>query len=268
MSSLKKIRERLKTAQSLQKVTSAMKLMAGARWRSLHKSAPSVLAYASQALESLEHLDVSLLQTLPSFLDPNTQKPTLWIIATPDRGLCGGFYLPFLRFLKEQSQPQDLIWVFGEKGHSYFKRLKREVRFPPLENSVTLESFALCAQDLFSLIQDQEISSIQVIGPQFINIMRYPLQQKQLYPVVPKEPFYQIIEPNTPSFLQDLLTHYLQSQLYALWSEAKWCEQAARMMAMDQATTNTKTVIQKCKLDYNRLRQEKITKEILEIVGS
>ena len=64
------------------------------------------------------------------------------------------------------------------------------------------------------------------------------------------------------------MTHYLQSQLYALWSEAKWCEQAARMMAMDQATSNTKTVIQKCKLDYNQLRQEKITKEILEIVGS
>ena len=198
-----------------------------------------------------------------------------------DKGLCGGLnvnefrkLIPELRKLQDQGVEADLCLI-GSKAVQFFRRLKVNVVAATTnlgENSDGRISSAR-SRSCWTRYRDGRIDRLFLVYNNFVNTMSQKVDFQQLLPVEPmaaselQQHWDYIYEPDAVDLLDDVLTRYIETQVYRAVVENVACEMAAKMVAMKSATDNAGKLIEELQLEYNKARQASITREISEIVG-
>jgi len=281
MATLRQIRRRIRTIQNTAKITKAMELVAASKMRRAQTRALASRPYA----EKMRWVLADLAETLP-FQDPETVHPLLRrrevqamdiVLITPDRGLCGGLPSNLVRhtasFIVERHLPARLVTV-GRKGRDFFRRTGAELaaEFIGLGDYPSYEDVRPIARVAMEHYIDGLADEVYLIYALFVSTM---LQRPQVFKLLPVEPPVEaatwgvdyIYEPSREAVLAELLPRYVERQVYEAVLEAIASEQSARMVAMRNATDNANDMIRELTLTYNKVRQETITKELLELTG-
>ncbi|MBK9770116.1 MAG: ATP synthase F1 subunit gamma [Candidatus Obscuribacter sp.] len=287
MANLKAIRQRIKSVQSTGKITRAMKMVAAAKVRRAQArvvaSRPFTQAVVRVLRECVAEVAAVDLQDLP-LLHKRPIKKVAIIVLSSDRGLCGGYNTTVFRevlsritALKESGKEVALITV-GLKAVSFFKAVKIEKlkSYSLLPAIPTVEEAKLIARQAEELYTTGQVDAIEIIGTDFISLIRSEVITTQFLPVeLPKgldetgtlRPL-RLFEPSVEAVMADeLLPKYVENVIYQALLEASASELAARMNAMTNASNNARDLISSLTLVYNKARQAAITQELLEIVA-
>ena len=285
MPSLKDLKNRIGSAKSTQKITSAMKMVAAAKLRKAQEQ-----ALASRPYTSLMDKVVSKIasKTSGNSLDLLTgksdNKTQLIVVFSADRGLCGGFNGSITRAVRaevkklEQDGIKVKLLMVGKKsadalnrelGHLFIERIDGNSAKPNYTDAEIL------ANKIISLFENDEFGMCKVIFNKFVSAITQEVTFKSLIPadiqknedeVNDSNSIYEF-EPSEEEILNDLLPRNLATQLFSSQMESTASELAARMTAMDNATRNAGDMIDNLTLQYNRTRQAVITKELIEIIS-
>ena len=284
MASLRDIRRRIRSVESTQKITRAMKLVAAAKLRRAQERVLGARPYAGKMAELLGNL-VSGAETgdgAPHPLLARREGPRRQIvIITADRGLAGAFNSNIVRraveFIRQSQAPEVTLVVVGRKGRDFFRRrgyaIKREMLgfWDKLAYSHASE-----LADAFMLqYLEGEVDEVHLLYNEFRSVAVQRPVRAQLLPIPRTEgegeaaaaPVDYIYEPGPAAILDDLLPRHVRTQVFRALMESLAGEYGARMTAMEAATKNAKEMIGVLTIQYNKARQEKITKELLDIVG-
>ena len=295
MANLKDIRTRIGTVKKTKQITSAMKLVAGAKLKRATDRAVAARPYREQlegvlrrvASAAGEELDEPLLQSRSEV------RRIMVVVLTSDRGLCGGFNNNLLRksvqWLKEHraNGVEPGLRVFGRKGDT----LLRKSNFEMMEKSVVdysnqpkMELVAPLTSQMVSAFVDGEVDEVYLVYNRFVSALTQVPTFERVLPLsvatgeaaegadeAPEmdgdTPLDYRYEPGADELLGALLPLYLQTLVLSAFLETEAGEHAARMTAMDSATRNASDLIDDLSLEYNRARQAAITTEIIEIVS-
>ncbi|MBI4301995.1 MAG: ATP synthase F1 subunit gamma [Chloroflexi bacterium] len=279
MANIRIIRRRIRSVQSVAKITKAMEMMAASRMRRAQLSVIAARPYSEKIYQVLA--DLAAQPQPEDGLHPLLERRPVQKIAvihiTTDRGLCGGLNANVNRrtgsFVLEQSVPVVLVTV-GRKGRDFMARYGRELRaeFTRIGDRPTILDIAPIARVVMDDFTNAFVDQVFLAYSRFITTLTQRPVLEQLLPVEPSTfPRLQnveyLYEPNSPTVLAALLPRFVEMQLYHAILESIASEQSARMVAMRSATDNANSLIQDLTLTYNKARQEMITKELLDIAG-
>ena len=279
MATIRDIRRRIKSVQSTAKVTKAMEMVAASKMRRAQERTIAARPYAEkmqQVLADLAAQHSSDEEIHPLLVQRPVNRIAL-IHITPDRGLCGGLVASVNRsaasFILEQQVPVSAV-VVGRKGRDFLVRSGQEVRaeFTNLGDRPSVVDLQPIAHIVIDDYANGLIDEVHISYTQFINTVN---QRPVLWRLLPIEPaaiepgqnVEYIYEPSPSEVLAQLLPRFVEKELYHVILESIASEQSARMVAMRNATDNAKEVIEDLTLTYNKVRQEMITKELLDITG-
>ncbi len=283
MATLRQITRRIRSIQSTAKTTRAMSLVAGSKMRKAQQMALAHRPYADQLRWLLADVVESL--TASGNEDGTALHPLLekgdgispgLIVITPDRGLCGGLNTNIIRMAGSfgADHPQTKVISVGRKGYDFFRRTNLEMvgQFTKLGDYPSYDDIRPIAKLVMDAFTTGEIDSVSIVYPRFINTVVQRPETQELLPVTPPEDAEvkavdYIYEPDTSQVLETLLPRYVEIQIYRLVLEMAASEQSARMVAMRNATDAAQDMIQLLTLERNKVRQEQITKELLDITG-
>ena len=290
MASLKDLRVRINSVRQTQKITSAMKLVAASKLRRAQEAAEAARPFS----ERMERMVGSLAEIMgeredaPAMLRGTGKDDThLFVVATANRGLCGGFNSSItratrarLRELGEQGKTTKIICV-GRKGR---EQLRREFGGKIIDHTdgigrsggPSFEEADQIGRGLTKRFEKGEFDTCTVVYNRFKTVMSQVVTFQQLIPFSPPTAaaiegddsgaIYDF-EPDEEMILSDLLPRNLSIQIFRSLLENAASEQGARMTAMDSATRNAGEMIDELTLHYNRTRQAQITKELIEIIS-
>jgi len=282
MASKLQLTRRIKTAQNISKTTKAMQMIAASRLKKAQEAALTARPYVEKLLEVTGRLTKGVEKALlPVYMkDAKQNGKTLFIVVAPDKGLCGGLVTNLAREILQQSSAQDSFVTIGKKIESPVARMTKNLvaSFP---FGTTLPKYDV-VYPISKIIDEQFVSGnvdkVVLISTHFVNMFIQKSHVTNLLPIVPQETDqngkkieqkfeFQLFEPDLESILPDLLKRYMEMALYQEILESYLSEQSARMIAMQNATTNAKDIIEDLKLEYNKKRQAEITSQILDITG-
>jgi F-type H+-transporting ATPase subunit gamma len=281
MATTRQIRRRIRSVQSTAKITKAMELVAASKMRRAQQRALAGRPYA----ERISWVLSDLAETLP-LLEQEQVHPLLRrrevrntgiILITPNRGLCGGLPTNLNRrasaLALELESAAQLIAI-GKKGRDFFRRTNVPIiaEFLELGDYPEYAEVLPIARLVIDDYLNERYDQVLIVYPYFVNTMTQEPRVQQLLPVEPPEEaetakVEYIYEPSREAVLAELLTRYVEMQIYAAVLEGIASEQSARMVAMRNATDAAHEMIDDLTLTYNKARQEQITKELLDIVG-
>ncbi|MEQ8654499.1 MAG: F0F1 ATP synthase subunit gamma [Kiloniellales bacterium] len=295
MPSLKDLRVRINSVKATRKITSAMKMVAAAKLRRAQEQAEAARPYAEHMESILRRLSASVadLPGMPKMLAGTGQSQShLLIVATSDRGLCGGFNSSIVRearrnIVKLQGEGKDVkILCVGRKGRDQLRRDYRSLIIDTIEDvnrpRPSFDKAAAIAERVTQMFDAGEFDVCTLIYARFKSAISQIVTLQQLIPFhvedeagaegesasdEAKGAIYDY-EPDEEAILTELLPRNLSVQLYKAVLENNASEQGARMSAMDNATRNAGDMIDRLTLTYNRTRQAIITKELIEIVSA
>ena len=289
--SLKEVRDRIKSVQSTQQITKAMKMVAAAKLRKAQQAITQMRPYA----DKLDAMLVNILSNLDGdvSISYGVERPVenaLIVVMTSDRGLCGAFNSNVLKAAvklvegkyAEAHKAGKLSMLFlGKKGQAYFKKNYNDIHF--IEDYVDIfmklnfDDASKVADMIMDSFNEGVFDSVSVAYAQFRNPVIQYFVGEQFLPVVDNNVDSQeanssfnvdfIYEPNQEELLEELVPSILRTTLFRFMLDTDASQHGARMTAMDSATENAEELVKDLKLTYNKARQEAITKEILEIVG-
>jgi F-type H+-transporting ATPase subunit gamma len=281
MATLRDIRRRIRSVESTQKITRAMKLVAAAKLRRAQERVLAARPYATKMAELLGGLvggaDGETHPLLAARDGPRRQV----VIITADRGLAGAFNSNVIRaalaLLRESSQADVTLVVVGRKARDYYRRRdpwRMQIRRDMVGfwDRLAYAHAQELADFLMAQYLDGEVDEVHLIYNEFRSVaVQRPVRQ-QLLPIPRSEgegagSVEYIYEPDPAAILGDLLPRHVRVQVYRALMESLAGEYGARMTAMEAATKAAKDMISILTIQYNKARQEKITKELLDIVG-
>jgi F-type H+-transporting ATPase subunit gamma len=280
MPSLIDIRRRVRSIRNTQQITKAMKMISAARLRKAQERALAARPYGKMLREILANVASAASQNPDAAGNPllavRPEKKILVVVVTADRGLAGGFNANLLkmaqRFVSEHRDAELTFELVGRKGRDYFR--KREARISgehlDMMRSLNLPYADKIAEAIIDRFSKGEIDAVYMFVNEFKSVMAPTLSETRLLPIeVPKsaEQVDYIYEQKPEELLGTLLPRYIKLQVYSALLESVAAEHAARMTAMDAASSNATDVIDKLTLYMNRVRQASITREIIEIVS-
>jgi F-type H+-transporting ATPase subunit gamma len=288
MPSLKDLRNRIGSVKQTQKITSAMKLVAASKLRRAQEQAEASRPFAERMSEMLANLGASVagMEGAPPLLaGTGRDQVHLLVVATADRGLCGGFNASIargarlrIRELRERGQEVKVLCI-GRKGRDMLRREFGNLILDTIEGigrrRLEYQEAAAVAERLERMYEAGEFDVCTIVFNRFRSAIAQILTFQQLIPVEPAAvdrdaaevaAVYEF-EPDEQSILAELLPRNLAVQIYRALVENAASEQGARMTAMDNATRNAGEMIESLTLVYNRTRQAQITKELIEIVS-
>ncbi|HEX5129567.1 MAG TPA: ATP synthase F1 subunit gamma [Usitatibacter sp.] len=281
MATLRDIRRRIRSVESTQKITRAMKLVAAAKLRRAQDRILAARPYAVKMAELLSSLVRRAEGEAHPLLvrRPPTRKRL--VIVTADKGLCGAFNSNILRaslaFLREQGDTSVTLVVVGKKARDFYRRRPYQIKSEMLGFFDRLAY--LHAQELAGgLMQEYlagEVDEVHLMYNEFRSVAVQRVKREQLLPIEAGETGGgqgeavgdYIYEPSPEAILAALLPRHVTTQVYRALMESVAGEYGARMTAMEAATKNAKEMIGVLTIQYNKARQERITKELLDIVG-
>jgi F-type H+-transporting ATPase subunit gamma len=294
--SLKEFRNRIASVKSTQKITSAMKMVAAAKLRRAQEQAEASRPYAERMGRMLGSLAKSVegLPGAPKLLAGTGKDDTyLVVVATADRGLCGGFNSSIVREARRRIDQllrdgkQVKILCLGRKGRDQLRRFHGDKIIDTVEELnkpyVRFEPAAEVADRVIRMFEEGEFDVCLLYYAQFKSAISQIVTEQQLIPfkveeleeeaeeeapeAIKKGAVYEY-EPNEEQILKELLPRNLAVQLFKALLENNASEHGARMTAMDNATRNAGDMIDKLTLRYNRQRQSVVTNELIEIISA
>jgi F-type H+-transporting ATPase subunit gamma len=282
MATLRDIRRRIRSVQSTQKITRAMKLVAAAKLRRAQERIVSARPYANKMAELLGNLVSGSDGAAHPLLEQREGPRRQIVIVTADRGLAGAFNSNVLRraveFIREGNTTELTLVVVGRKARDFFRRRPYTVKRDMLGfwDRLAYSHAAELADYFMQQYLGGEVDEVHLLYNEFRSVaLQRPVRQ-QLLPIpgvaatggaAEAAPVDYIYEPGPDAILNDLLPRHVRMQVYRALMESLAGEYGARMTAMEAATKNAKDMIDILTVQYNKARQEKITKELLDIVG-
>jgi len=279
MATLLSLKRRIRAAQNISKTTKAMQMIAASKLKGAQDAAFSSRPYVEKLTSIAQEVT---LKTADSKKHPYMKlqtegNKTLLIVLSPDKGSCGALVTNLLKeFLSYTKQESDSpLIVVGKKAENKVIKLENEV-LATFQFGTTRPTFDMVFP-IIKLIDEYyltgKVHSVKVLYTDFKSFFSQTPTVTQILPIsLPasdeiKDISEMLYEPSLESMITPLLKHYLEMSLYQLFLESFLSEQAARMMAMQNATNNAKDIIVDLKLEYNKTRQAKITSELLDITG-
>ncbi|NRB21743.1 F0F1 ATP synthase subunit gamma [Candidatus Dependentiae bacterium] len=282
MAQLVQMRQRIKTIETIKKVTNAMRLIS----MSSHTKMQAKRKILNHYTETIKNLFYKLRKSTPSWrnriLMPNPELPqkTLFILIGSQKGLCGNFSSALFSYFtnnveKDQYQNATLVAI-GKKATDYVRGLKG-IKVNTKHEKISINQIEPISTAIISMIMDTDtpFTSVVIFSNKIKNFFIQKPSSTQLIPLgqesITVEP--RINEPyvweQPPEELLGYLSHeLLHTMVYNLLFESLIAEQAARFISMDNSTRNAQTILDTTKLAYNKLRQMKITRELTEITGA
>jgi F-type H+-transporting ATPase subunit gamma len=281
MANLLDIRRRIKSVKNTQQITKAMKMVSAAKLRRAQERAVASRPYADMMRRVLSNVAAAAAgneeaSRLP-LLQVRDEKRIQVITVTSDRGLAGAFNANLLRrtqrFIDERGAGSIQFEVVGRKGRDYFRRRGYTVsgEYLGIIDRPKIEHAREIANKMIDLYSRAETDAVYIAVNEFKSVMTPNIVLRKILPVeVPEggsEQVDYIYEQSPQELLTELLPRYIEMSIYRAMLESNSAEHAARMTAMDTASSNAGDVIQSLTLNMNRVRQAAITREIIEIVS-
>ncbi|WP_439106521.1 F0F1 ATP synthase subunit gamma [Congregibacter sp.] len=281
MAAGKEIRTKITSIQSTQKITSAMEMVAASKMRKAQDRMEVGKPYARRIRSVVGHIANSAPEYRHVYMEEREIKRVGFIIVSTDRGLCGGLNMNLfkatIRAMKEWAD-QDIeidLSLVGSKAIAFFNSyggnviaVARDIGEEP-----SLEDLIGGVKTMLDAYEEGKIDRLFLVSNEFVNTMTQTPTVEQILPLQAedseemKHHWDYIYEPEARDLLEGLLTRYIESQVYQAVIENAACEQAARMLAMKNATDNAGDLIDELQLIYNKARQAAITQELSEIVS-
>ena len=280
MPSLRDVRRRIRSVENTGKVTNAMSLVAASKMRRAQNSVLEGRPYSEKIQEIISHLAAQRSDDsvdIPSLLQVREVAKVGLLVITPDRGLAGGLHSNVNRvvtpFILSQEVPVENI-VVGRKGRDFLVRANQDVKavFTDLSDRPSLIDTTPIARLIIEGYSNREVDEVYIAYTQFVSTMSQQAVIEKLLPVEPaaltgpSKAGY-IYEPDANSVLDSILPQYVEMQVYHAILEAIASEQSARMVAMRSATDNANALGQDLTLVMNKIRQDSITNELLDLIG-
>ncbi len=288
MPTFRDIKRRIASVKSTQQITRAMKLVAAAKLRRAQARITEARPYcrtldemvADLALRSPRDLHPLLREAAPQGGDGTIRK--LLVVITGDRGLCGAFNSNIIRrsvdlLRADQDNPQVslLLLVVGRKARDFFRRRGQVAirsEYVNFFDKLAFSHAAKIGQDVATAYVAEEVDRVQLVYNEFRSAASQRVVVETLLPIEPaagsEEPGVgYLFEPSPAAILESLLPRHVEIQVYCALMESLAAEYGARMTAMDNATKNASEMIDLLTIQFNKARQERITKELLEIVS-
>lgn len=282
MAGAKEIRGKIASIKSTQKITSAMEKVAVSKMRKAQARMAASKPYAERIRAVIGHLANANPEYRHAFMVEREVKRVGYIVVSSDRGLAGGLNTNLFKALVRDMGDQrgkgveiDLA-VIGAKGASFFRSFGGNVvaAISHLGEEPAIGDLIGSIKVMLDAYLDGRIDRLYVVSNVFVNTMTQKPTIQQLVPLVATEAgelqgkhWDYLYEPDAKTLLDGLLVRYVESQVYQAVVENAASEQAARMIAMKNATDNAGDLIKELQLVYNKARQAAITQEISEIVG-
>ncbi len=282
---LKEVRNRIKSVQSTQQITKAMKMVSAAKLRRAQDAITQMRPYARKLQEMLSNIvsnsdgDVNMALA--------AQRPVekvMVIVVTSDRGLCGGYNSNLIKLAKQlirekyaaqHAKGNVQILPIGKKGYENFSKnnYKVESKFWDIFTGLSFEKVQAAAKHAMDAFANKEIDAVELVYSEFKNAATQRYVAEQFLPVqkVDKVEGQKnadfIFEPGKDVLIAELMPKILNTQLFKATLDGNASEHGARMTAMDKASDNANELLKSLKISYNRARQAAITTELTEIVS-
>ncbi len=281
MPSLIDFRRRIRSVKNTQQITKAMKMVSAAKLRRAQDRVIAARPYSKMLREMLSNVAAAAGDNEAASENPllavREQKKALLVVVTADRGLCGGFNGNLIKravaFVRENPGIEFTFDLVGRKGRDFFKKrysgVSGEMVGIFLKSPAYADAIEL-SKRVMQQYADGEIDAVYLAVNEFKSVMAPNITVKRILPLeVPAESGAgdYVYEQDPVELLGTLLPRYVEVQMYGALLESAAAEHAARMTAMDSASSNAGDVIEKLTLYMNRVRQAAITKEIIEIVS-
>ena len=280
MPSLIDIRRRVRSVRNTQQITKAMKMISAARLRKAQERALAARPYGAMLRQILANVAEAASHSPDARAHPllahGPEKKILVVVITADRGLAGGFNANLLklaqRFVNEHRGAELSFELIGRKGRDYFRKRGARIAGEHLDMMRMLDvAYAnQIADSIIERFSSGDVDAVYLFVNEFKSVMAPTLTETRLLPIeVPESQgsVDYIYEQKPEELLGTLLPRYIRLHIYRALLESVAAEHAARMTAMDAASSNASDVIDKLTLYMNRVRQASITREIIEIVS-
>lgn len=281
MAAGKEIRTKISSIRSTQKITSAMEMVAASKMRRAQERMQVGKPYAARIRAVVGHIAHATPEYRHIYMEEREIQRVGFIVISTDRGLCGGLnintFKETVRAMKswdDQNVEIDLCLV-GAKAAAFFGSYGGNVAAAvrDLGEDPSMSDLIGGVKTMLDAYENGTIDRLFLVSNEFVNTMTQIPKAEQLLPLPAedseemKHHWDYIYEPDAEQLIEGLLTRYIESQVYQAVVENAACEQAARMLAMKNATDNAGELIDDLQLVYNKARQAAITQELSEIVG-
>ncbi|MDG1848582.1 MAG: ATP synthase F1 subunit gamma [Candidatus Marinimicrobia bacterium] len=277
MASLKDIRDRIKSVKSIQKVTSAMKMVAAAKVRKAQEKMEQARPYTSALEETINHIVPDVNRDDLDLLNVREIKRKAYVIVSADRGLAGGFNSNIIKVSEKEiaefgKENVDLFCI-GKKARDHFKRRDYNIVESHIDfwSELNFDNAMMIGRSAIEHFTSGKVDEIHVIYNYFVNMAQQEIKSEVLLPLSYDDEGFEekdrLYEPSKEVLVSSLVPRHLNIQVWKYLLESYASEQAARMMAMENATSNAGDMIKSLTLEFNKARQAAITTEMLEIVS-
>ena len=289
---LKEVRNRIKSVQSTQQITKAMKMVSAAKLRRAQDAIIQMRPYAQKLQQMLSNIvsnseggsGMSLAMERPV-------EKVLLIVITSDRGLAGAFNANLVklakatiaeRYAEQYKKGNVTIWGIGKKGYEHFTKnnYKTDATFKDIFLNLTFENVQKASGAAMKAFEEKQFDVVEVIYSQFKNAATQRFEAERFLPIPKAEKQGAgkkdkkasmkadfIYDPSKELLIKELMPKILNTQLYKAVLDSNASEHGARMTAMDKASENANEMLRSLKISYNRARQAAITTELTEIVS-
>ncbi len=285
MPNLKDLKIRIESVKSTRKITKAMQMVAAAKLRKAQETAESSRPYSVKILEVLENLAAGMKDqgsSSPLLRGTGSKHKHLFVVATAERGLCGGFNSSIVKMVKNEfgnlreAKQEFKIVTVGKKGKEQLEREYGDFFLEHFELVVpdknTYEIAVEISDYVINQFYESKFDTVTIYYNRFQSVMSQIPTGQRLIPASFDNKENEVAgsyeyEPDQEEILSELLPKAITTQIYTALLENAASEQGARMSAMDNATRNAGEMIDKLTIQYNRSRQAAITNELIEIIS-
>jgi F-type H+-transporting ATPase subunit gamma len=282
---LKEVRNRIKSVQSTQQITKAMKMVSAAKLRRAQDAIVQMRPYAKKLQEMLSNIVSNTeVEGGNALAVERSVERVLLLVITSDRGLAGAYNANIIKLAKQtirekyptqSSKGNVTIWSIGKKGYEHFAKNNYKVSdtHKDIFLNLTFENVQKASQAAVQAFRNREFDAVEIIYSEFKNAATQRFVAEQFLPIpkaanagnATKADF--IFDPSKEELIAELMPKILNTQLYKAVLDANASEHGARMTAMDKARENANELLRNLKISYNRARQAAITTELTEIVS-
>jgi len=277
MSSMRGIKNRIRSVHSTQQITRAMNMVAASKLQRARGKLEGLQPFVEETIRITRDITALISDKSNPYVNARTVGNSLIIVISADRGLCGGYNVNVAKAasaLADEKAHENLITV-GTKARDYFRRRRKNIirTYQGVSENPFYEDasdIGLLAVDLYD---SGEVDEVYLVYTKFNSIVNYQPEVLKLLPlqIEPDDKTdrggFIDFEPDENAFLSYIVPKYISTAIYGAMVESAACEQGARMTSMDSATKNSSDLINRFTLQYNRARQDAITQELTEIVS-
>lgn len=281
MAAGKEIKKKIASVQTTQKSTRAMQMVAASRMRRTQDRMQEGRPYSQRIEQVIGHLANAAPEYRHVYMTTREVSRVGYIVVSTDRGLCGGLNVNLFRELirnlsaRQEGAMESELALIGNKSAQFFRSVGGNVAATMGDIGETPELADLIGgvKVMLDAFEEGRIQQLDIISNEFVNTITHRPVLRQLLPLPPMESsefrhrWDYIYEPDARELIEGLVQRYIESLVYQAVIENTACEQAARMIAMKNATDNAEEIVKELTLLYNNARQASITQEISEIVG-